>query len=90
MGSCELVSVCVRVRVCVGHQLLWLLQLAGYKLQAMKAPRLSCGESFFFNFIGKSIRWLQIVFGCWSALNLFDFTDRPTERAFLQMNAKTF
>jgi len=35
MGSC----------VCVGRQLLWLLQLAGYKLQAMK-PRLSCGESF--------------------------------------------
>jgi len=71
MGSC----------VCVGRQLLWLLQLAGYKLQAME-PRLSCGESFLpfffcFNFIGKSIRWLQIVFGCWSALNLFDFIGRP-------------
>lgn len=73
----------VDVCMCVWRQLLWLVQLAGYKLQAMSC--LSCGESFsavaafcfFLNFIGKSIRlvsncvWLLVGQG----LNLFDFIE---------------
>lgn len=83
MGSCELVSVCVRVRVCVGHQLLWLLQLAGYKLQAMKAPRLSCGESFFLTLLANQLGGFKLCLAAGQRLiYLISLTDRPNEPSF--------